>query len=276
MLESFPAKLDLVLKILVMSRARLASELGVDKSAVGRWVSGAAQPSGHNLTLITAAVRRRAPDFTILDWDGDLDSIALKLGAGGFTPQKPAGEATALPLGCLPRARATTELRAGAYEGFFRSTRLSGRHGDRYMHDYSMVRLDPNGLLRVTMVTAGVFTDAWLLPLHNQLYVVGNERATDTPVFGILHATGSLKANVLDGLILTSIHDPARTPTATPVIYERIGDLTGDADQDAAVFATLGEREATSPLDAAPAALREHLSGDAGPMQAPLSRSKTT
>ena len=33
-------KLEFVLKALSMSRGRLAAQLGVDKSAVGRWVTG--------------------------------------------------------------------------------------------------------------------------------------------------------------------------------------------------------------------------------------------
>lgn len=282
--ETFAAKLTLVLKILIMSRAQLAAEVGVDKSVAGRWAAGAVEPSAHNLARLTAVIARRAPGFTSLDWDRDLAAIAAKLGAEADA-EAPA-EPPSLPLSCLPRAYATTRLRGRAYEGFFRSTRLSGRHGDRYMHDYSMVRMDENGLLRITMVTAGVRTDAWLLPLHNQLYCVGNELSTDTPVFGIFHATGSLVADVLDGLILTSVHDPARTPTASPVIFHRIGDLTGDAEQDRVFLEALGERESSSAPDQVPQALREHLCRDIGPaaaalggdalMQAPLSRSLTT
>ena len=37
---AFPARLELVLQALAVTRARVAAELGVDKSLVGRWASG--------------------------------------------------------------------------------------------------------------------------------------------------------------------------------------------------------------------------------------------
>ena len=45
----FARKLGLVLEALNLSRGRLAQTVGVDKSAVSRWVSGVQAPSDHNL-----------------------------------------------------------------------------------------------------------------------------------------------------------------------------------------------------------------------------------
>ena len=75
-MSDFAPKLNFVLKALSMSRARLASELGVDKSAVGRWASGAATPSAHNLAQLTGLVSGKVKGFTSLDWDRDLASLA--------------------------------------------------------------------------------------------------------------------------------------------------------------------------------------------------------
>ena len=63
----FTARLELILKALSLTRGRLAAELGVDKSLVGRWVSGAVKPSALNLERLTAFVARRQPGFTLLD-----------------------------------------------------------------------------------------------------------------------------------------------------------------------------------------------------------------
>src|ERR1700748_3546532 len=116
------AKLDFVLKALSMSRGRLAAELGVDKSAAGRWVSGAAAPSAHNLTQLTALVSQRAPGFTVLDWDRDLDGIAEVLGVSPPGANR-AGEAArptiSVPL--LEEAQLTARLRGAAYQGYYRS-----------------------------------------------------------------------------------------------------------------------------------------------------------
>ena len=81
MSETFAKKLELVLKVLSMSRSRLAADLGVDKSVVGRWVSGAVQPSAHNLSLLSALIAERIPGFTALDWDRSLEAFAELLGA---------------------------------------------------------------------------------------------------------------------------------------------------------------------------------------------------
>ena len=63
----FSTKLDLVLKALSMSRGRLAADLGVDKSLVGRWASGAVTPSAHNLENLTRLVASRRSASLVLD-----------------------------------------------------------------------------------------------------------------------------------------------------------------------------------------------------------------
>src|SRR5687768_7112169 len=69
MSEPFSAKLSFVLKAFSMSRGRLAADMGIDKSVVGRWVTGAVVPTEHNLMLLTAQFAQRAPKFTSLSWD---------------------------------------------------------------------------------------------------------------------------------------------------------------------------------------------------------------
>jgi hypothetical protein len=281
--QPFSAKLELTLKSLSMSRSQLSADLGVDKSVAGRWVSGAVKPSAHNLSQLTALVARRVPGFSTLDWDRDLQGLAERLGAEDAPKivKAPMG----LPLDCLPQVLATTALRGGAYEGIFRSTRMLARDPSQVIHDHGIIRKDANGLLRVTMGSAGVFTDAWMLPLHNQLYCIGNERATGSPVFGIFHGTGGLRAEILDGLTLTSIHDAARTPTASTIVLHRVADLTDDPAHDDALFHRLIQDNPLEPIEAIDPDLREHLCRDIGPtagaqggewlMQLPLARSMT-
>ena len=67
MSEAFHQKLAFVLKALSISRGALAAGLGIDKSAVGRWVSGQVEPSAHNLARLSAYVAGRVPGFTALD-----------------------------------------------------------------------------------------------------------------------------------------------------------------------------------------------------------------
>ena len=80
----------------------------------------------------------------------------------------------------------------------------------------------------------------------------------------------SAKAEVVDGLMLGSALDPGRTPTACAMMFERIGDLTGDRDADDATFAELMTRDPVAPEGSVPEALREHLVRDVGPAQLAL------
>src|SRR5271155_3337284 len=96
MTEPFSEKLTLVLKVLSMSRARLAAELGLDKSVGARWASGAPPPSGHNLAQLSALMARSIPGFTALDWDRDMESLAGLLGVG--PPPASSTAARGLPL----------------------------------------------------------------------------------------------------------------------------------------------------------------------------------
>src|SRR5436190_23400144 len=115
MANAFSRKLDLVLKALSLSRVELAAELGVDKSAAGRWLTGAAEPTGYNLARLTAAIARRAPGFNALDWEREPDALAQRLGADPSPDLAAAvGALAGLPLAILDQARSTTDLRAEA------------------------------------------------------------------------------------------------------------------------------------------------------------------
>ena len=91
MAEPFSAKLSFALKALSLSRGALAAELGVNKSMVGRWVSGAAKPSAHNLARLSEHVARR------LDGDPARDDALF----AEFGRRPPAA-----PRGSVPKALA--------------------------------------------------------------------------------------------------------------------------------------------------------------------------
>ncbi|MCX7366000.1 MAG: helix-turn-helix domain-containing protein [Alphaproteobacteria bacterium] len=86
----FARKLDLVLKTLNLSRARLAQSVGVDKSVVSRWASGVSVPTDHNLSLLTEAVSRHKADFGRRDWDLEGDEFAVRLGIATPASKEPA------------------------------------------------------------------------------------------------------------------------------------------------------------------------------------------
>jgi transcriptional regulator with XRE-family HTH domain len=269
--KALSVKLALALKVLSTTRGRLAAELGVDKSLVGKWVSGAVTPSAHNLARLSALIAVRVEGFTSLDWDRELADLATVLGARTL-PSEPVepGPAMGLLLPLMDDILAGTRVRGAAYEGFFRSTRPLANEPGRFIHDHGMIRLEAGGLLRLRMGTWGVFVDGWLAPLHNKLFCVATELSSHSPVFGVFNGMGGIKAHTLDGLLLTAILDAGRTPTASAIVFSRIGDLTGDEGADDRRFAELVALDPLAAEGSVPEALRAHLVRDIGPAQLAL------
>ena len=272
MSEPFAKKLELTLKVLSMSRSRLAADLGVDKSVVGRWVSGAVQPSAHNLSLLSALISERIAGFTALDWDRSLPSFAELIGADLETVSGRSGANAmlGLPLVGMEQFLAATSLRGPTYEGFYRSTRPYILSPGRFVHDYCLVRLDPNGLLRTRVGAGGTISDGWLLPAGTQLFAVTVDVISGAVLFGIFHGVATPKAAVIDGLVLAPSLDVGRTPAAYPLIFERVGDLTDDAEADSRHFLELAAQDPVAPDGSISEEIRRHLIPDVGPAAAAL------
>ncbi|MBT9472663.1 MAG: hypothetical protein V4514_12690 [Pseudomonadota bacterium] len=252
-----------------MSRGRLAADLGVDKSLVGRWASGAVTPSSHNLENLTKLVAGKRSGFTMLDWDRDLDGLAHVFGvepaAAPIPAPKPNGAQSGLPLPGMDLVRLMTERRAATYEGFWRSTRPSIAMPGEIFHDYGMIRCGADGLLRFQMGGSGLLFDGWLLPVEGQVFAILFDTVGQTPVFLIFNGVALHKAMQLDGLILAAALNAARTPSAYPVVLERVGDLTGDIEADDEHCAELLRLDTAATEETAPEAMRKHLIRDIGP-----------
>ena len=117
------------------------------------------------------------------------------------------------------------------------------------------------------MSTGGVNVEGWVLPIQNQLFLIGTEFTGGALAFAILHGVNTVTADVLDGIILTSNHDAGRSPAATPVVYHRIGELTDDPVADDTRLAELAAANPVAPEGSVPGALRRHLARDIGPAQ---------
>ena len=252
-----------------MSRGRLAADLGVDKSVVGRWMTGVVKPSGHNLARLTALVARQREGFNALDWDRGLEGLARRLGADPAAvsdagePPPPMG----IPLALLDQVLANTRLRGSAYEGFFRSTRPAAMAPGRFLHDHGLIRRAPNGLLRLTLRCAGTVVDGWMLPLGNQLFCVAADITSGAMLFGVFNGVATHRADIVDGLILGSALDAARTPTAAAMIFERIRDLSDDEAADAKAFEAMAACDPLAPEGSVPERIIHLLTRDFGPSQ---------
>ncbi|MDB5452709.1 MAG: hypothetical protein JWO33_1287 [Caulobacteraceae bacterium] len=269
---NFSTKLDLALKALSMSRGRLAADLGVDKSLVGRWASGAVSPSEHSLSLLTQLIASKRPGFTMLDWDRDIEALAHVFGVELTAAMEPARPAPASPaalnLPFVEQARTTTARRGAAYEGFWRSTRPSVLMPGRFFHDCGMFRREADGLIFARMGGSGLMFEGYLLPAEGQLFAILYDTVGQTPIFVTLNGTPLPKAEALDGLVMAASLNPARTPAAYPIIFDRIGDLTGDRAADDAHCQALIARDNVAPEGSIPLEVSQHLLRDIGPLAA--------
>ncbi len=266
----FPAKLELALKACSMSRGRLAAELGVDKSVVSRWLNGANAPSGHNLSSLTALVAARFEGFTMLDWEGDLAHLAAKLGVEETNGRSASGGSGAPSVGWLPpsvmeEVLATTKSRGGAYEGFWRTTRISNEAPGRFVHDQILMRREENGLLSFRLGVIDMRFEGWAFPIQTQIFSIGVDPGTGVFVFSIFNAVLRHRADVMDGLTLTLTRNAGGTPVAAACLVERTGMLSGDWAADDARYEASISQNPLAPEGSIPDAVRAHLFRDVGP-----------
>jgi transcriptional regulator with XRE-family HTH domain len=269
MARLFSDKLSFVLKALSLSRGAVASELNVDKSLVGRWVTGAVTPSRQNLSRLSELVARRVDGFNVLDWERPIAGLAVLCGIDpeAVPTTDPVTPPDTLPLPLLDLVRSTTALRGRAYEGFFRSTRPFFQNPGDFVHDHMLIRRLPSGLLGFRIINTGVVVEGWILLLHSSCYIISAELSSGTYAFGLFNGAPGARVDRLDGLFLIQSSDVGRTPYAGAMLLERFGDLSGDEAADDARLAEFGKLPAVAPRDSISADVAAHLVRDIGPSQ---------
>lgn len=269
--ESFAVRFRLVLKALSISRGSVAAAIGVDKSLVGRWASGAVRPTSHNLSRLTVAIASRLPDFALSDWDRDLGDFAGLLGLKHSASLHLEGKLepfALLPSEFLEATRHLTHQRGSAYEGFWQTTRPSAIMDGTFFQDRGMIRVEANGMLFVRMGNSGLLFEGWALPAEGNLFAILYNSAGATPLFLIFRGVALPKAEVLEGLLLMSALNAERSPVAIPIVLERIGDLTGNLGADDARCVELFDQESTIDQSLLPEAIVNCLVRDIGPKAA--------
>lgn len=262
----FAGKLGVALKATSLSRVAAAHALGVDKSLVGRWLSGAVHPTEHNLARLTALIGERLAGFRMSDWDAGLDEFADRLGVA--PPRRGADPGIMLPhlRPLIEIAREEIGRRGSTYEGFFRTARPSLLVADTVFHEYGVVRRNEAGLLDVAMRGSGLLFEGWALPAHNNLFVFLYDSTGLSPLSIVFRGVALPKAMVLDGIMLLAALDAGRTPAAMPVLLERVGELSDDPETDYDTITAM-ERDMPAPLDPLPdEVVRQRLFRDAGPV----------
>lgn len=241
---NFSEKLELAMKKLSLSRAGLATVVGVDKSVAGRWVSGKVAPSAHNLAKISRVIAEQVPGFTMLDWDKDGAEFSRVL---GLTPTAvEAGDGTLfslLPEGLAAEAKHGASERSKAYEGIWRSTRPSSDLPGQFLHDVTIVRRRDDGFLAFDSGVEGFFYSGTSIVIQQQVYYFAADDGFGAISVGIFNGVSRHRADVVDGVLLTTLRDAGASPTASSIVMHRIENLTDDPEADDAKFRSLVEKQ---------------------------------
>lgn len=268
MSQHFGALLTLTLKALSMSRGRLACELEVDKSLVGRWASGAVSPSGYNLERLTHLLALKLPGLTLLDWERPSAEFAALLGVVPLQAPFERPTDLHLPAETIDAAYASTRIRGQGYEGFWRATHPAVVAPGKFFHEHGIIRLGETGLLHFEMGGPDVRYLGTLLPIEGQVFVLATDTVRHLPCYMIFNILTTPKIMAMDGLLLTA-GNANRDPSAYPIVLERIGDLSGDVAADDAHAAALMTRPQFLPDETlVPQVMRDHLIRDFGPAAA--------
>ena len=267
----FARKLDLVLKALSINRARLPADLGVTKSQVSRWLGGRNTPKAHNLASLTELIARRRPDFSLLHWEMSVEDLSATLCIASPRPITAATRTLdQIAFTLSPDAAENARTRGRAYEGIWRLTFSAGVHErpDLFAHSYSLTRRATNGLLHYRAGVFGQWIDGWSLPSHGQLFSMAVNSVTGSVSLVIFNGVTGERAELLDGLILSSSRDRGGVPTALACINERIFDLSDDAEADEARFQALVALPPVAPPGTVSEAIQKHILRDIGPAAA--------
>jgi len=264
----FSRELDFVLKALSMSRGRLAQEAGLDKSLVGRWVAGTVNPSAHNLEKVTAAIARRQPGFSMLDWDRPLAAIAERLGGSVDSPAPvvatlPPATLT-FPFDITGPARVETARRGDEYCGFYWNYRYAFGRPGRIARTAVMIR-PKDGLLEVCKGAAGFEHRGWGLLMLNRLYIMQCEEKFEAMGFMITNAGQQPKARCLSGIILGVSSEGLLMHKAAPFLMLRHGDLSGDEAADRATYEVMKPLGGVIDRSEVPEVALAHVTRDFGP-----------
>ena len=284
--SDFGEKLNLVLKAFSLSRGRLAAELKVDKSLVGRWAAGTVTPSAHNLTSLTALIAKRVDGFSLLDWDLELAGLAARLGVDANVVAKAQPEQAESPVHFPQRlmdtARHETARRGAGFEGIWNATRLAFTRPGEFVRDAVMIRKQ-DGILHMRWGNVAYECAGPLLQLAGQLHGILIDDSDDSILFCVLNGVNMPKVDVVDGLFMAIAKDGPQTPCAAACLLDRADTLTGDPAEDDRRYEAF--KNSVYMWDSAqiPKPIYDHLVRDVGPrafaeggdlfLRAPLARS---
>lgn len=259
-IEAFAAKLELVCKRLNWSRGRLAQQVGIDKSLVGRWLGGGSRPTGNTLMRLNEAVARALPDFSAALWDLPPADLAGRLGIVAVPSIMPSPSVAsahgplsvgAIAAGLRTFARTASDIDTfeSIYAGFYRlwfcsfgNDGIIRRRAGWIRHDGNALRFDAGG-------ATGTYSGEGVTAVE-RLYLIGENRLFEGLAIVAVRGAHRRHPSLLTGVTL--FHSVAHTQpgiAVAPTVLEYLAEPSGDPVSDAATWASLAADEGDYPTD---------------------------
>ena len=104
-------------------------------------------------------------------------------------------------------------------------------------------------------------------PVEGQIFAIASDSVRQVPSFLILNVVPMPKIVLMDGLLIAA-SSSLRIPSAYSIVFERIGDLSGNRAVDDAHATSLMQRPEFVEDDDVAEIVRQHLLRDIGPKAA--------
>jgi transcriptional regulator with XRE-family HTH domain len=226
-IADFSTKLGLVAKQLNWSGAKLAQEVGVDKSIAARWLNDRSKPTSNSLMQLTRAVAQSIAGFKNADWELPLDKFAKRLGLDGVAMTRNAGANDRLTLRGLkfPPVADWGKPYLGLWVGFYQSV----TNGGRPLMCAARFFIDDLGL-RISFTTGDFGGEGPALASRSHLQcLIDVGPLHDRLAFFVFNGVHAPQALSIDGVVSVMAGDSTGTPTAMMMVLFRVDrDMTLD------------------------------------------------
>lgn len=245
-IDDFAGKLDLLCKRLNWSRAKLAQQVGIDKSLASRWLSGTSRPTGNSLMRLNEAIAKALPGFGADSWDMATGALASRIGVAPAAGQpKPATSGLFEGLRSIERFGQDIEHLAPIFSGFYRRWSLHPTTGGVMRRHLQMwregdtLRIQSRGLNTTYIGSAFV--------VARQLVAILESRSFFLPQVMVMHgAYTSSHPGRMTGYV---VYEQSRGVVAIPNVIEFLEPLGRDAEAVERTWQTL----LSDALDVSPA-----------------------
>lgn len=263
-IEGFSDKLKLAMGRTNLSRAQLAQTLGMDKSVIARWLSGALRPGDHSLAQLSAILGRGIAGFSRADWDRAPADFADRLGlAPSAQPAATAAPGFRITGLKAPRQAVLEEPYLGFWVGFMQSVRNRGTIALNSLYFWA----EEDGM-RCRFTEGRFWGEGPAFAGVGRMQCFWEQAPANDRICAMLfNGVFAYDQIMMEGLSLSAAGDATGTPGCVPMLFFRVG----DADTYAALGGLEGVRtvlarenaarapegaDARAPLaDLAPAAL---------------------